>query len=254
MAIPLNRDTFIWGIATLCNLHRIPFDAELLIRRFPPTYDLSVLQSAVKSFGFKVSLQASQLQALHSAVFPVLVLLNPIAENETSEVQPYISEPIDLPPDITSADQALNTANPEPAAPDYGLALVIKTDGERVLLITQDSVTPKTIPLSEFNTQFAGQIILATPQQKAVEEDIKAPAKFGFRWFIPELLKHKKIWREILLASFAIQLVALATPLGTQVIIDKVVVHHTVSTLIVIAVALGIFLIFNAAMGWYGSI
>src|SRR5438445_77642 len=72
--------------------------------------------------------------------------------------------------------------------------------------------------------------------------------KFGFRWFVPELAKHKPIWRDVLLASLAIQLIGLATPLFTQVIIDKVVVHHTQSTLIAVAVALAMFLVFNAAM------
>ncbi|PKO24722.1 MAG: ABC transporter [Betaproteobacteria bacterium HGW-Betaproteobacteria-8] len=263
MEQPLSRDAFVWGIASLCNLHCIPFDAELLIRRFPPAYDLGVLLSAIKSFGFKVSLQAGQIQPLHPAVFPILVLLNPPIESESSaEPKAEAREEVraedsassgstESPPEaVVGAEAEAADTNAAERIPEYGLALVVKTDGERVLLVTQDSPAPKTIPLSEFNTQFSGQIILATPQQKAVEEDIKAPAKFGFKWFIPELLKHKKIWREILLASFAIQLVALATPLGTQVIIDKVVVHHTVSTLIVIAVALGIFLIFNAAMGW----
>jgi subfamily B ATP-binding cassette protein HlyB/CyaB len=54
----------------------------------------------------------------------------------------------------------------------------------------------------------------------------------------------------VLLASLTIQLVGLAVPVCTQIIIDKVVVHHTVSTLEVIGVALFMFLIFNAAMGW----
>jgi hypothetical protein len=42
-----------------------------------------------------------------------------------------------------------------------------------------------------------------------------------FSWFVPELLRHKNLWRDILLASLAIQLVGPATPLFTQVIIDK---------------------------------
>jgi subfamily B ATP-binding cassette protein HlyB/CyaB len=54
----------------------------------------------------------------------------------------------------------------------------------------------------------------------------------------------------VLVASLALQLVALAAPLCTQVIIDKVVVHHTLSTLAVIAAALAIFLVFNAVMTW----
>ncbi len=56
-----------------------------------------------------------------------------------------------------------------------------------------------------------------TPEHKA----------FEFSWFIPELLKHKTLWRDVLLASLAIQLVGLPTPLFTQVIIDKIVVHST---------------------------
>jgi len=79
----------------------------------------------------------------------------------------------------------------------------------------------------------------------------QAPDKeFSFRWFVPELLKYKKIWSEVLLASLAIQLVGLAVPICTQIVIDKVVVHHTTSTLVVIGIALFIFLIFSAVMGW----
>src|SRR5258705_13351876 len=58
----------------------------------------------------------------------------------------------------------------------------------------------------------------------------------------------KPIWRDVLIASLAIQLIGLATPLFTQVIIDKVVVHQTQSTLIMVGVALAMFLVFNALM------
>ncbi len=74
--------------------------------------------------------------------------------------------------------------------------------------------------------------------------------RFGFRWFVPELLKHKGIWREVLIASLVIQLLALALPLFTQAIIDKVVVHRTQSTLITLAVAMGVFTLFSAALSW----
>jgi subfamily B ATP-binding cassette protein HlyB/CyaB len=66
----------------------------------------------------------------------------------------------------------------------------------------------------------------------------------------PELLRYKAIWRDVLLASLAIQLMALATPIFTQIVIDKVIVHHTLSTLAVIGVALGIFIVFTAVMSW----
>jgi subfamily B ATP-binding cassette protein HlyB/CyaB len=86
--------------------------------------------------------------------------------------------------------------------------------------------------------------------EPSVEEGGAPATSFGFGWFWRELLKHKRIWRDVLAASLFIQLVALATPLFTQVVIDKVVVHQTTNTLVVIALALGMFLVFNAGMSW----
>lgn len=249
---PLDRDAFVWAIGSLCALHRVPFDAELLLRRFPPPYDIASLQQAIQAYEFKSSLQSLVIQEIHPAAFPVLAILQPV------DVANKVVIPEHSPADSQQAATDVQLA-PEQALPHYRLALILKADHERVLMLEPGDTAPNTIPVTVFNTLTTGQILLASRQAEAINEDgtiSKAkPAdqtqkKFGFRWFIPELLKHKKIWREILLASFAIQLVALATPLCTQVIIDKVVVHHTVSTLIVIAVALGIFLIFNAAMGW----
>ncbi|MGS0743079.1 ABC transporter transmembrane domain-containing protein [Glaciimonas sp. GG7] len=53
-----------------------------------------------------------------------------------------------------------------------------------------------------------------------------------------------------MLASLVIQLIALATPLLTQTIIDKVVVHRTHSTLIVIVVGMAVFMLFSALLSW----
>lgn len=39
---------------------------------------------------------------------------------------------------------------------------------------------------------------------------------FGFAWFVPELLRQKRLWRDILLASLAIQLGGLATVKSLQ--------------------------------------
>jgi subfamily B ATP-binding cassette protein HlyB/CyaB len=103
---------------------------------------------------------------------------------------------------------------------------------------------------------FEAQAFLATRAARTEDETASTSGferrrrPFGFRWFVPELLKHRAIWREVLIASLVLQLIGLATPLFTQVVIDKVVVHHTVNTLVVIGVALALFLVFNAAMTW----
>ena len=54
----------------------------------------------------------------------------------------------------------------------------------------------------------------------------------------------------MLLASLVLQVVALATPLFTQAIIDKVVVHRTQSTLIAIGIAMLIFTVFTSLLTW----
>jgi subfamily B ATP-binding cassette protein HlyB/CyaB len=240
----IERESFVLAVGSLCALHRIPFDAELLLRRFPPPYTIASLQQAAIAYDFKVALESISVQTIHPTVFPVLAVLKPnsfkniVVENNSA--------------DATALE-------PTEETPNYNLAIVLKADHERVLLMRPEDAAPVTISIAEYNALATGQIMLATKQAEGLSEDglvgkpnntNQAQQPFGFKWFIPELLKHKKLWKEILLASFAIQIVALATPLGTQVIIDKVVVHHTTSTLIVIAVALGIFLIFNAVMGW----
>ena len=73
--------------------------------------------------------------------------------------------------------------------------------------------------------------------------------KFGFGWFYTRMLSYKKIVGEILIASFVIQLFGLVTPLFTQVVLDKVLVHHSLSTLNVIAVAFGAVIIFEMLLG-----
>lgn len=61
--------------------------------------------------------------------------------------------------------------------------------------------------------------------------------RFGFQWFFNEVLHYKRIIGEVLLGSFVVQLFGLMTPLFTQVILDKVVVHHSMTTLDILGVA-----------------
>jgi subfamily B ATP-binding cassette protein HlyB/CyaB len=132
------------------------------------------------------------------------------------------------------------------------LALILKHDGERFLYVTAGSDLPGTKRSGEMREHFESRVIIVAPGEATGAEAVAGfesrREKFGFHWFVPELARHKTIWRDVLLASLAIQLIGLATPLFAQVIIDKVVVHHTQSTLFVVGVALGMFLLFNALM------
>ncbi|EAQ70237.1 type I secretion system ABC transporter/ HlyB family [Synechococcus sp. RS9909] len=61
---------------------------------------------------------------------------------------------------------------------------------------------------------------------------------FGPSWFWPALRRHRNVLVQVLIASFVVQLFALANPLLIQVIIDKVITQRSLDTLQVLGIAL----------------
>jgi ATP-binding cassette, subfamily B, bacterial HlyB/CyaB len=127
-------------------------------------------------------------------------------------------------------------------------AIVVKSDGRELLYFEAGSPAPQICSLSALE-RFEPRALLVR-HEAAPPQLGEPPARFGFHWFWKELLRHKRVWRDVLAASLCLQLVALTTPLFTQVIIDKVVVHQTQSTLVAIAAGLVMFMLFSAAMSW----
>ncbi len=70
-----------------------------------------------------------------------------------------------------------------------------------------------------------GEILLLQRSNDAPKE------KFGIRWFVPAIQKHKRVLIEVLIASLFVQIFGLANPLLTQLIIDKVIGNNSVTTL-----------------------
>ena len=77
---------------------------------------------------------------------------------------------------------------------------------------------------------------------------------FGLRWFIPEILQQKKAFRDVAIAALAMHILALASPIFFQLVIDKVLVHHSISTLWVLAAGIVIALLFEALFGFMRQI
>jgi subfamily B ATP-binding cassette protein HlyB/CyaB len=63
-------------------------------------------------------------------------------------------------------------------------------------------------------------------------------ARFGLSWFWPSIWRYRRVLLEVLVASFFVQLFSLANPLMIQIIIDKVLVQNSISTLNVLGVLL----------------
>jgi subfamily B ATP-binding cassette protein HlyB/CyaB len=213
---------FLWALESLARLHRLPFDATLLAQQFPPPYSSDTLVGAAASFGVRMS-RVPLDGAIERRAFPCLAFLKPTEGSEPAAARP---------------------------------AILVDADAERLLYFEAGSDSPRTIAPAQWQSVFEPEALLATRAARTEDETASTSGTerrrrpFGFRWFVPELLKHRAIWREVLIASLVLQLIGLATPLFTQVIIDKVVVHQTLNTLVVIGVALTVFLVFNAAMTW----
>ena len=73
-------------------------------------------------------------------------------------------------------------------------------------------------------------------------------ASFSFKWFLPSIWRYRRPLGHVMLASLFIQLFALVTPLFFQVVVDKVLAHQSVSTLMVLVVGLVIIGAFDVVL------
>jgi subfamily B ATP-binding cassette protein HlyB/CyaB len=115
----------------------------------------------------------------------------------------------------------------------------IDQDG-RMRLMHPLTRVPRLLTFAEFVAASDGEIVLIT-RRAGVGID---PGTFGFRWFLPSLWRYRRPLAHVLLASLFVQIFALVTPLFFQIVVDKVLVHKGMSTLILITVgmvALGLF-------------
>jgi subfamily B ATP-binding cassette protein HlyB/CyaB len=112
------------------------------------------------------------------------------------------------------------------------------------VLIQRPGSAPEALALSEFLSRWSGQLLLFVSRATYAEE----MSRFDFSWFIPSVIKYRRLLGEVLLISLALQLIALATPVFFQVVMDKVLVNHAVATLDVIAVGLLFVILFEAAL------
>jgi subfamily B ATP-binding cassette protein HlyB/CyaB len=134
-------------------------------------------------------------------------------------------------------------------------AMAKQTDGRHVVMakvendkiLVQDPLADRPLILSkrEMESVWAGDVILVTKRTGLGALDLP----FGVTWFIPAVVKYRRLLGEVLLASFVLQVFALLTPLFTQVVIDKVLVHKGFTTLHVLAIGMISLALFDAVLG-----
>ncbi len=135
----------------------------------------------------------------------------------------------------TSLDRLDRTPLPAIAISKSGHFFVLaQTDGDTFLIQDPAAARPLVLSEDELNELWSGELILVASRESMVGD----LAKFDFTWFIPAVIKYRRLLGEILLVSLALNLFALVTPLFFQVVMDKVLVHRGLTTLDVIAIGL----------------
>lgn len=117
---------------------------------------------------------------------------------------------------------------------DGSFAVLAAITSDRVLVQDPQSGPPTEISRSDFDSIWSGYAILVT--SRAFSEGFAR--RFDFSWFVPELIRYRRIFAEILLASFFVQVLGLISPIFFQLVIDKVLVHNGLTTLQVLIIGL----------------
>jgi len=96
----------------------------------------------------------------------------------------------------------------------------------------------------EFEAWWSGELIQFASRASMAGELVR----FDFTWFIPAIVKYRRLLGEVVVVSAVLQIFALITPLFFQVVMDKVLVHRGFTTLDVIAVGLLVVILFEVVL------
>ena len=203
------------ALSLIARLHHIAADADQLAHQlgWPPSHTPSTadLLLAAQHLGLKAKLNRTSIERLALTPLPALALLK------------------------TDDDHVK-------------VVVLAQCDGQRVLF--QDpggeiqGGRPTIEPIDVFASQWTGELILITSRASLAGE----LAKFDFSWFIPSIVKYRRLLGEVLVISLFLQLFALVSPLFFQVVMDKVLVHRGLTTLDVLVAGLVVIVLFESVL------
>jgi ATP-binding cassette, subfamily B, bacterial HlyB/CyaB len=147
---------------------------------------------------------------------------------------------------IVTWHQLASMPMPAIAARRDGGFLVLGKFGDGKLLVQSAfAPRPQLMTREEFETTCDGHVVQMTRRAGLVD----LSGRFDITWFVGAIHKYRRQLGEVFVASFFLQLFALVSPLFFQVVIDKVLVHRTLSTLDVLAIGLVAISVFEAVLG-----
>ena len=128
--------------------------------------------------------------------------------------------------------------------------LAVASERGRVRLVDPITRSAREVSLDEAESLSTGEVLLVTRRLGGAGID---PDTFGLRWFWPSIRRYRRPLVQVLVASLFVQLFALATPIFFQLVVDKVLVHKGMSTLVVLIVGMVTLGLFEAVLQFLRS-
>ncbi len=100
------------------------------------------------------------------------------------------------------------------------------------------------LTLDEILERLDHEIILVGKSAELTAEQVK----FGLAWFWPAVKRYRKPLIHVMVTSFFINILGLATPLVFQLVVDKVLVSKSYSSLVVVITAMVLISVFSAIL------
>ncbi len=118
-------------------------------------------------------------------------------------------------------------------------------DGQVRVRFPESGESAELLPAAELNAHYAGIAIFVRPRYRFDERTPELGSFRGRHWFWSAVFANWRLYRDALFASLVVNVLALALPLFTLNVYDRVVPNHAIETLWVLAIGTTIALLFD---------
>ncbi len=210
------RHTLLASFIRLARHHGVDLSLPLLVQKYAireAEISGTFLMRIGRELGFRIVEKKLDWEAMTAAgqIWPALALL----KNGRAVIISGLEAP----------DQGGRLAYLDPTTPSDGF-----------LWATQEDWAEK----------FSGTLFLIRREYSLDDEN----QPFGLRWFFPEILRQKRIFRDVAVGAMIINVFALASPFFFQILVDKVLTHKAESTLYALVGGMLLVVLFDSILSW----
>ena len=206
---PPHFDPLLECLVELTRIHGVPWPRESLVAGLPLVDHFltpALFPRAAKRAGLSARVVRRRLKDIPDRLLPAILLLN-----------------------------------------DQRAVLLLErlADGQQRIRFPESGESAELISSEELNAHYAGFALFVRPRYRFDSRTPELGSHRGRHWFWSAVFTNWRLYRDALLASLVINVFALAMPLFTLNVYDRVVPNHAIETLWVLALGTAIALSFD---------